>query len=435
PAATEPPALLAVGRAFGYLLIGRHAGLLLYFPFVLPALGLFLLHGRRSAARWALAGVVLALTLAFAVELAALPFTPGGGAPDRATALLRMPGNRLLAALYPAFLLLVSRIAPRWPAFAGWGLAALTIGPLLFTPFGAPVADSTVHAHVRGRPLAIWPLELPWLARLPDYGRLEAVDGPIFYRRDEVDERGAQLGFLGGIASNAWLVRGAPLAAANLVLRNLAPDNEVRIALAGDERRLSFRDVPPRGVRESLRLVPRRPSKRLALAGGERLFYRLRVETARGARPRWRSGVRRGDYLGVELAYLGGDAYLEQDLYGAAWLGCGAPPEVRAGDVFQVLVRLANHSPNRWPATGAARVRLGSRWLAADGTVLGESLRTDLERPLDPGATLVQWQRVEAPRRPGRYVLELEPLFEGVSWFGDRQEGARCRLEVGVLPP
>src|SRR5690606_14114901 len=37
---------------FGLFFVGRHTGLFLYAPFVLVALLLFLVHGRRSTERW-----------------------------------------------------------------------------------------------------------------------------------------------------------------------------------------------------------------------------------------------------------------------------------------------------------------------------------------------------------------------------------------------
>ena len=38
-----------------------------------------------------------------------------------------------------------------------------------------------------------------------------------------------------------------------------------------------------------------------------------------------------------------------------------------------------------------------------------------------------------APRQPGSYILELDPVFEYVGWFSQRDAEAR-RLVVEVVP-
>ena len=41
---------------------------------------------------------------------------------------------------------------------------------------------------------------------------------------------------------------------------------------------------------------------------------------------------------------------------------------------------------------------------------------------------------VVAPSAPGTYVLELEPVFENVAWFSERNEGTTSRHTVRVEP-
>ena len=41
---------------------------------------------------------------------------------------------------------------------------------------------------------------------------------------------------------------------------------------------------------------------------------------------------------------------------------------------------------------------------------------------------------VAAPSAPGTYVLELEPVFENVAWFSERNEGTTSRHTVRVEP-
>ena len=54
---------------------------------------------------------------------------------------------------------------------------------------------------------------------------------------------------------------------------------------------------------------------------------------------------------------------------------------------------------------------------------------------MPPGGPVEARQKVVAPKTPGRYVLELDPVFETVSWFAEKNGGKTLRLPVEVLPP
>jgi hypothetical protein len=42
---------------------------------------------------------------------------------------------------------------------------------------------------------------------------------------------------------------------------------------------------------------------------------------------------------------------------------------------------------------------------------------------------------VHAPAAPGRYLLELDPVFEHVSWFSEHDPKTTLRGEVEVVAP
>ena len=76
-----------------------------------------------------------------------------------------------------------------------------------------------------------------------------------------------------------------------------------------------------------------------------------------------------------------------------------------------------------WPARerggGAYQVSLGNHWLDGDGkTVINDDGRSALLRDLKPGETVELPLTVNAPSVPGNYILEIDMLQEGVSWFG-----------------
>ncbi|HYO15093.1 MAG TPA: hypothetical protein VE685_18010 [Thermoanaerobaculia bacterium] len=134
-------------RNLGYLLAGRHAGLLPYFPFALLAMALYF-AGPKNRARILLAGAVAVYCLSI---LLTHPhdFDGGSGA----------LGNRFVAAIYPAFFLLPGRRAVRRGLVLPYAAAGLwTAGAVLAT-----MAPGLSDPAVRLGTFRILPLELTLL--------------------------------------------------------------------------------------------------------------------------------------------------------------------------------------------------------------------------------------------------------------------------------
>jgi 4-amino-4-deoxy-L-arabinose transferase-like glycosyltransferase len=98
------------------------------------------------------------------------------------------------------------------------------------------------------------------------------------------------------------------------------------------------------------------------------------------------------------------------------------PSFLRAKKQAVIFVRIKNVSAVTWLARerGASphQVGLGNHWLDPSGrTVINDDGRTALLRDLKPGETTELPLTVNAPGQ-GRYLLELDMLQEGVSWFG-----------------
>jgi hypothetical protein len=51
-----------------------------------------------------------------------------------------------------------------------------------------------------------------------------------------------------------------------------------------------------------------------------------------------------------------------------------------------------------------------------------------------PGGRVSVQQKVLAPTAPGPYILELDPVFETVAWFGRKNGGKTLRIPIEVLP-
>ncbi|MEO8055930.1 MAG: hypothetical protein ABI768_12305, partial [Acidobacteriota bacterium] len=65
-------------------------------------------------------------------------------------------------------------------------------------------------------------------------------------------------------------------------------------------------------------------------------------------------------------------------------------------------------------------------------------LRTPMTKALGPGESARVSVAVEAPSRPGAYVLEVDLVQEGVGWFGDHGSPvarAAVRVEGQTVTP
>jgi hypothetical protein len=116
-----------------------------------------------------------------------------------------------------------------------------------------------------------------------------------------------------------------------------------------------------------------------------------------------------------------------------------APASMRAGERKTLRFRIRNLGRSTWPAHGDSRgmyqVNMGDRWLDAAGGRIVNDLdgRSSLHEDLGPGEEVELPLDVTAPRAPGEYVLEIDMIHEGVTFFGEK--GSRTlRMRVRVEP-
>ncbi|HKP93762.1 MAG TPA: glycosyltransferase family 39 protein [Chthoniobacterales bacterium] len=96
--------------------------------------------------------------------------------------------------------------------------------------------------------------------------------------------------------------------------------------------------------------------------------------------------------------------------------------KVRADRPAVFRVKVKNLSSATWLARerggGSYQVALGNHWLDSSGNmVVHDDGRSALLRDLKPGETTELSLTVNAPRKPGDYLLEIDMLQENVSWF------------------
>jgi hypothetical protein len=441
-----------------YFFVGRHTGLFLYMPFTLISLLLFAFARRREREQWALVVALAGVALFF---LTLIPFNWHGGG--------GFIGNRYFVNAYPGFLFLVTRV-PALASLAGYALAGLFVGPILFTPFGAPVPNPTLQAHVRNRPFRFFPFEMTLVGQIPGYRGLIGADTWFFGRRDVVHPVGDEIWVGGGAPVELWLRTYEPLVRPVFQITTEAAPNFVWLRVGDAEKGVRFETLTPPGNSTRIVLAPSVPERVLDEGGKSHYYpYKLlvRAETqawkevpyqprpeldveasgaaAAGASPdaarppgkrSWKEEMPDRTYLvGASIALLGEEAELEADVYSIVWTAGAVPPQLRAGRLVRVMGKVRNTSAATWRARGATRVSLAYHWRAEDGSVVEwEGLRTPLPDDVPAGGEVAVTLEIATPERPGRYLLELDALRERQAWFSDRHPGSAPRIPVEVVP-
>jgi 4-amino-4-deoxy-L-arabinose transferase-like glycosyltransferase len=99
------------------------------------------------------------------------------------------------------------------------------------------------------------------------------------------------------------------------------------------------------------------------------------------------------------------------------------PTQLRAGQPATIQVAVKNVSQSLWLAPersgGDFRLAVGNHWLDQNGdSVVSDDGRGTLSNDVSPGATITVPLLINAPRRAGEYLLEVDMVQEGASWFG-----------------
>ncbi len=97
------------------------------------------------------------------------------------------------------------------------------------------------------------------------------------------------------------------------------------------------------------------------------------------------------------------------------------PVRARAGSLIPVRVRATNIGNTRWlrAAPDVGQVMLGAHLLDGQRRLLVlDHARTPLARDLPPLESIEIESALAAPATPGRYLIEIDLVAEGVAWFG-----------------
>lgn len=113
-----------------------------------------------------------------------------------------------------------------------------------------------------------------------------------------------------------------------------------------------------------------------------------------------------------------------------------SPRSLRAKEPATFRVKVTNRSETTWLARerggGEYQVALANHWLDSNGNMLvHDDGRAALLRDLNPAGSDELALTVNPPRQPGAYILEIDMLQEGVSWFGLKgSQTVRVQVEV-----
>lgn len=106
-----------------------------------------------------------------------------------------------------------------------------------------------------------------------------------------------------------------------------------------------------------------------------------------------------------------------------------------AREMPRIRCRLKNTGPLTLRTAGEHPIHVGGRWFEADGTLLLETVRDPLPRPLAPNEEVEVLVRTHTPWEPGNYRLELDCVQENVRWFGEADRTNALSVEVDVELP
>lgn len=287
---------------FGYFLVGRHTGLLPYFPFALFALVLYVMGPRGRLGHLTL----LAIAAYVAFFLLWRPWNYHGGA--------GFIGNRYFAGIYPLALFLPERVDARKLLALPFLAAGLWTASAVAVPVQQIAPEFTLQTHVRSAPFQALPLELTLLSggRVPSYAFVNYGQGTWVLPKQNffAQERHPNgVWVRGSSASEVHVVSPIPLETVFFTAYSPLADNVLTVESAGERREVTFTDPAARRDGAAVEIAVEPTARNLGfLPRAEReYFYRLEIATTTGWMPARRDeGSEDHRYLSTFLSFTGG---------------------------------------------------------------------------------------------------------------------------------
>lgn len=393
-----------------YFLVGRHTGLLAYFPLALVLLYLL----ARQASRLGL--VMLATTLALATfYLVYMPNNYFGGS--------TFIGNRYFLITYPALLIGLKKLpSPRLLA------VALTLGLLFGVSAVKSVRltrelDPTSQSHTAAGAFLSLPYESTAIQIQGQRSR--------FWSRDYVRFTNSYA----TVQRNRFMLH-SDRPYAELMIASRIPRRELFFLIrpVGGLRTLDWQDWTRDG-RALLEPNDRTGGEIVSLSPGSPWRYHPfwwpsdDLYDVRVVRLKLRATEDRPRQ--AEVYYLGDDATI-LDSYGHAVTDRQLPSQGIAGERGRVELRVRNTSGVAWSPEGVLPVMIGYRIDGHAGTV--SSAKQPIPDIVRPGETSLLDLDVVWPEEPGEYRLVVDLVLHPVYWFAERTQEPVATQTVEILP-
>ncbi|WP_041276168.1 hypothetical protein [Desulfosporosinus acidiphilus] len=95
----------------------------------------------------------------------------------------------------------------------------------------------------------------------------------------------------------------------------------------------------------------------------------------------------------------------------------------KPGQTITEKVVVTNTSNFIWPYDGSNPVHMSYHVLNTDKySIIDDGLRSSLPKDLLPGQKVTLSLIVKAPNQQGQYIVQLDMVQEGVSWFKDKSK-------------
>ncbi len=398
-----------------YFLVGRHTGLLLYFPAALVLAGSLVRHPDAAGRALLLGAAALAL-----FYLVWMPRNYFGGE--------GFIGNRYFLMGYPALLAGLPAPLRARRLVAAWAVSLVAFGSAALSVTRTRSIDRSSQNHASAGVCRLLPYES--VAPAID-GRRDRYWSHEFVRFVDPYAQVGEWSFrlpAGGPPAELQVASKRRQGVLRFVVHSSAP--EIAVVYRDWRRRRSYRLASSVGGADGLlEIESSAPWKRHPFwwnADDPFLVraFRLAIRTPDG-RP-----------ATTELRYLG-PYHVPSRIFEREVLATALPAEASAGTVSRVAVQVRNRSPRYWTSEQVLPVYLSYRLLPGpglDGPPI-EGVRTPLPGRVRPGAVLDGAIEVRWPDRPGEYTLVVDLVLEGVAWFADKTGSPLAEARVAVGGP
>ncbi|MFN7941643.1 MAG: hypothetical protein U0X73_08575 [Thermoanaerobaculia bacterium] len=394
-----------------YFWVGRHTGMVFYFPAAVLLLAVAL--GRPDRAGALLVAGFAAIAVFYLVWM---PRNYYGGE--------TFLGNRYIAAATACLLVAIPRLPSRRALAGTWIWAAIVALSALVSARAAAATDRASQNHAYAGVFRLAPYDS---TASHVEGRRDRYWSGDFLRFTDPWARADRWSFDLATGSSP----------AEIEIATTWPGSPLRFLVATDAPRAGLRVSSWRGTREIALAAPGGPVE--IDPGPAWRFHGFWFEPAASYTTRL---VRlalvapAGAPATARLRYLGRTA-LPATGFGREVESLSLPAEAVAGARTAIALRLRNTGDFAWTEDAVLPVRLG--WKLAPEDPAGRALEGRVPLPVSvaPGATVAAEVEIAWPAAPGRYRLRVDLVMEDVAWFAAKTGAPLAEVEVDVraAPP